>query len=209
MSTIHISSRRSVALWSVLLLLALAPVAAYAGDQAAPSTAQNLLAAFEGESNASARYTAFAIVADKEGFKGAASLFRAAAKAEAIHAAAHKTVIEAQGGKAVAEIMDAEVKSTKENLEAAMNGEIYERDTMYPEFIALARKEGNKDALRSFNQAKTAEGEHAKLYKEAMDGLDSWKDTRTFYVCEVCGYTTTNLDFKKCVSCFADRKSVV
>ncbi len=42
-------------------------------------TVENLLAAFEGESNAHAKYTAFAVKADADGLRGAASLFRAAA----------------------------------------------------------------------------------------------------------------------------------
>ena len=49
---------------------------------AAPSkTLDNLMAAYNGESNAKAKYTEFAKKADQEGFAGAASLFRAAAKA--------------------------------------------------------------------------------------------------------------------------------
>jgi rubrerythrin len=56
-------------------------------------TVQNLLAAFEGESNAHAKYTAFAAKADEDGLHGAASLFRAAARAEQIHAANHARVI--------------------------------------------------------------------------------------------------------------------
>ena len=61
-------------------------------------TVQNLMAAFEGESNAHAKYTAFADKADSEGLLGAASLFRAAARAEQIHAANHARVISILGG---------------------------------------------------------------------------------------------------------------
>ena len=62
------------------------PLAAVA---AAPrrSTLDNLQAAFNGESNANARYLAFAKKADEEGYGQVASLFRAAARAEEIHAA--------------------------------------------------------------------------------------------------------------------------
>ncbi|MBI5091123.1 MAG: rubrerythrin [Candidatus Hydrogenedentes bacterium] len=207
--------RVSVALASglVLAFAMLASVTAYAADKPADkpagTTLDNLIAAFDGESNANARYIAFAKKADEEGFKGAAALFRGAARAEEIHAANHKKVIEALGGKAQADIKAPEVKSTKENLEAAIKGESYERDTMYPEFIAKARKDNNKDALRSFNFAKTAEAEHAKLYKTALDGLDTWKEAKTFYVCPICGYTTTSLNFEKCVSCFTPKEKYI
>ena len=46
------------------------------------TTISNLLAAFDGESNANAKYVAFAVKADADGWHGAASLFRAAAQAE-------------------------------------------------------------------------------------------------------------------------------
>ena len=73
---------------------------------------------------------------------------------------------------------------------------------MYPEFIAEARASGNKDALKAFNFAISAEGEHAKLYTEASNNLQSWKQAKTFYVCPVCGKTVTVVDFTKCPVCF-------
>ena len=102
------------------------------------ATIANLLAAYEGESNAHAKYDFFAAKADAEGWLGAASLFRAAARAEQIHAANHARVIKQFGGEAHCEIHAVEVKSTLENLKAALAGEQYEVDTMYPGFIAEA-----------------------------------------------------------------------
>jgi rubrerythrin len=94
------------------------------------------------------------------------------------------------------------VKSTRENLEVALKGETYERDTMYPDFIKTAKAEGNKDAVRTFNYALSAETEHAKFYREALDNLDAWKaGTKDFFVCPVCGYTVTKLTFEKCPIC--------
>ncbi|MFA6242000.1 MAG: ferritin family protein [Candidatus Hydrogenedentales bacterium] len=203
--------KSSIALWGAVacILAATTAMPAMAQEKKPTSTLDNLMAAFDGESNANARYLAFAEKADQEGYKGAASLFRAAARAEEIHAANHGKAIESLGGKPVADVKKADVKSTKENLEAAIKGESYERDTMYPEFIAKARKDGNKDALRSFNYAKTAEAEHAKLYQEAHDNLDSWKETKALYVCTICGYTTTKLDFAKCPACFSPKEKYV
>lgn len=170
------------------------------------STLDNLMAAFNGESNANAKYEAFAQKAEEEGYGPVASLFRAAARAEKIHAHNHAEIIKKMGGEAKADIKKAEVQSTAENLKTAIKGETYERDTMYPEFIAKARRDRNKDALRTFNLAKAAEAEHASLYAEALENLDSWKgEGRAFYVCPVCGYTAKSLGFDKCPSCFTPK----
>lgn len=59
----------------------------------------NLLAAYESELNAHARYKAYAVKAEAEGMLGAASLFRAAARAEQIHAGNHARVIRHMGAK--------------------------------------------------------------------------------------------------------------
>ncbi len=156
-------------------------------------TVQNLLAAFGGESNANAKYTAFAAKADEDGLPGAASLFRAAARAEQIHAANHDRVIRQLGGRSECEIHKAEVKSTLENLKAALEGEQYEIATMYPDFLKEAK---NAAAIRTFTFALEAEKTHARLYSEAVALLeagkkDSWiGKPRNFYVCPACGYTS-------------------
>lgn len=191
-----------------ILVLGLAVATASAADTPlkAGTTLENLQAAFNGESNAHARYLAFAQQADKEGYGKAASLFRAAAKAEEIHARNHAEVIKKLGGTPQAKIETPQVKSTKENLAAAIKGESYERDVMYPAFLKVARADRNRDAIQTFNYAKTAEAEHAKLYAEALDNLPQMKGAgQEYYVCTVCGYTTTKMDFAKCPSCFSPK----
>jgi rubrerythrin len=163
-------------------------------------TVQNLLAAHEGESNAAAKYTAFAIKADADGVHGAASLFRAAARAEQIHAINHARVIKQLGGELRCEIHAVEVKSTLENLKTALGGEQYEIDTMYPGFLEEATARKNTAAIRTFTGALEAEKTHARLYGEAIALLeagkkDSWVGApRDFYVCPVCGYTSETPD---------------
>jgi rubrerythrin len=172
-------------------------------------TVKNLLAAFNGESNAAAKYAAFAVKADEDGLHGAASLFRAASRAEQIHAANHARVIkQLGGGDATAEIHAAEVKDTLSNLKVALGGENYEIETMYPEFLAEAEARDNKAAIRTFHGALEAEKTHARLYGEAIalvagGKLDSWVGTaRDFYVCPVCGYTSeTEEEHERCPVC--------
>jgi rubrerythrin len=164
------------------------------------ATVANLLAAFEGESNAHAKYTAFAVKADEEGFQGAASLFRAAARAEQIHAQNHARVIKQLGGEAHCEIHPVAVKSTLENLKVALGGENYEIDSMYPTFLAEAQTHNNTAAIRTFTWALEAEKTHARLYGEAIALVEggtpsTWvSEPRTFYVCAVCGYTSETPD---------------
>ncbi len=168
---------------------------------AAGKTPANLQAAFTGESNAHARYLAFAKKADEEGYARAASLFRAAARAEQIHAANHAAVIRKLGSTPEARIETPVVKSTRENLQAAIAGETYERDVMYPAFIKEAQAEKNSAALRTFEYALEAETEHARLYAEALNNLEQLRQKKTYFVCAVCGYTCEQLDFDRCPVC--------
>lgn len=172
------------------------------------TTIKNLLAAFEGESNAHAKYLKFAAKADTEGLHGAASLFRAAGRAEAIHAANHARIIKQLGAEANCEIHPAEVKSTLENLRTALRGEQYEIDVMYPEFLTEAEAHESKAAVRTLTFAMEAEKTHARLYADAIALLEtgdfkSWiSTTREFYVCPVCGYTSeTEEEHERCPVC--------
>ncbi len=203
--------KNPASIFTLVLLLITSAVAVNATQSSTTGdrTVENLQTAFNGESNARARYLAFAVKADEEGYAGVASLFRAAARAEEIHAANHLAEIQKLGGSAQAKIDNPVVKSTKENLEAAVHAETYERDRMYPDFYKQARAVGNNNAFRTFNYAREAEAEHAKLFMEAFNNLDNMRGKTTYYVCTVCGFTTTNLDFAKCHTCFSAKEKFV
>ncbi len=164
-------------------------------------TISNLNAAFQGESNAAHRYEQFAKKADSEGHSQVAKLFRAASQAESIHRESHKKAILTLSGKVEDFKLDeVKVGTTAENLQAAIKGESYERDTMYPDFLTQAKKDDAKAAVRTFLYAQKAETEHARLYKDALDNLGQ-NAASPIYVCKVCGYTTTKLPDKSCPSC--------
>lgn len=172
-----------------------------------PQTLVNLQAAYEGESNATIKYTAFAIKAEVEGYLRAAALFRAAARAEQVHAAHHARIIKKMGGTPTAVIHAPEVKSTGQNLEAAKAGEEYERDVMYPGFIKEAEASGFKDAVRTFDLAVKAEAVHAKLYGDALANLEAQRKQTTFYVCLICGEVTDNpAETEHCPICNAPKE---
>jgi rubrerythrin len=176
-------------------------------NDAANVTLQNLQTAFNGESNAHVRYLAFAEKADQEGYSQIAALFRAAGKAEQIHANNHEAEIKKLGDSAKANIEKPVVRSTKENLETAIKGETYERDVMYPDFDRQARSVAIAGAVQTFNYASSAEAEHAKLFTAALNLMASMRTKGvTYYVCTICGATTTNLDFAKCHTCYSPKE---
>jgi rubrerythrin len=157
-------------------------------------TKENVMAAFAGESQANRKYLAFAKKADAEGMPQIAKLFRAAADAETIHAHAHFNVV---GG----------VKSTKDNLQEAVNGENHEFTKMYPDFIKTAQDEGNKQAEVSFKNAMAVEKVHYDLYTQALAAANASKDlpNADIYVCSVCGNTVVGLVPEKCPICGVPR----
>jgi rubrerythrin len=144
----------------------------------AMATADNLQAAFAGESQANRKYLAFAKKAEQDGYHEVAKLFRAAAEAETVHAHAHFRVM---GG----------VKGTTENLQAAIEGEGHEYRSMYPGFLKEAEAEGNKPAAVSFKNALAVEEIHHGLYTEALNAVKAGKDmpAAPVFVCSVCGNT--------------------
>jgi rubrerythrin len=154
-------------------------------------TTKGLKEAFAGESQANRKYTAFGRKADQDGFPQVAKLFRAAAHAETVHALNHFRALD-------------EIKSTEENLKAAVAGEHYEVVTMYPEFIGYAKSEGEqaKRGLRSFEYAWEAEKGHEALYTKALETLNApQSESFDYYVCPVCGHTHERNAPDKCPVC--------
>ena len=197
----------AVVVGAVLLAGAMCACAQEAAGAPEKSTLDNLMAAYNGEMNANARYLAFAVKADEEGYGAAASLLRAAARAEQVHFERHAKVITDMGGKAEANIETPEVKSTLENLQAAMNGEIYESTDMYPKFVAKAEKDKLPEAVDAFEDAMKAEAVHANWYKTAINELASWKIAKKdFYVCPKCGNVVDVLEGPSCPICMTDTK---
>jgi len=158
------------------------------------NTHDNLNEAFAGESQANRKYLFFAEEADKAGNKQIARLFRAAAEAETVHARNHLRVL-------------GEIKSDKENLEAAIGGEHHEFTSMYPSFIEQAKAEDNQKAENSFDLANKVEQIHHRLFEAALSGLKAgkaFKDT-PYYVCQVCGNTVEGEAPERCPVCGAPR----
>jgi rubrerythrin len=153
-------------------------------------TKSNLEAAFAGESQANRKYLFFAEKAEEGGNRQISRLFRAAAEAETVHARSHLKVL-------------GEIKSDKENLQAAVGGENYEFTSMYPGFIDIANRENNRAAVCSFDHANKVEKIHHGLFKAALDDLEAGKTLKetTYYVCPVCGNTVEGAAPDRCPIC--------
>ena len=158
-------------------------------------TSDNLQEAFAGESQASRKYLYFAEKADEEGHKQIARLFRAASDAETVHARNHLKVM--QG-----------IKSTADNLKAAIGGEHYEFTKMYPDFIKQADSEGNKKANDTFYLANKVEQIHHGLYQTALTVLEKGQDMaeKPIYVCQYCGNTVEGEPPDRCPICGMPQK---
>ena len=158
-------------------------------------TASNLRSAFAGESQAHMRYLIFADKAKKEGFPNVARLFDAIAYAERVHATSHFNVLKDLG-------------QTADNLEAAIGGETYEVEEMYPAFVAVAELQEEKAAVRSNSWALEAEKIHAALYGVAKAAVEDGKDigVESVLVCSVCGHTVQGEAPDRCPICNSKRE---
>jgi rubrerythrin len=161
-------------------------------------TKTNLEAAFAGESQAHMKYLVFADRAEKEGFSNVARLFRATSFAEQVHAASHLRTLGSIG-------------ETVDNLKAAISGETYEVDEMYPAFIAVAEEQKEKAAVRSNKFAMEAEKVHAALYTQAQAAVEAGNDTDIgrVHVCSICGWTGEGEPPDECPLCGAKKDKFV
>jgi rubrerythrin len=161
-------------------------------------TQANLEAAFAGESQAHMKYLAFADKAEKEGFANVARLFRAVSYAEQVHATNHFKTLGNLG-------------KTVDNLEAAIGGETYEVEEMYPAFIAVAKVQEEKNAVRSNNWALEAEKVHAGMYEMARQSVLAGQDAEVgnVHVCAVCGWTVEGEAPERCPLCGAKREKFI
>lgn len=190
-----------------ILIFTVIGLIAFAGCQSPKpaKTIENLKAGIKGETTASAKYAAFAQKAREEGLDTIAKLFDAASKSESIHAANHTKVLEELGEKMDAFTPEFEVKTTAENLQAAIDGESYEVSTMYPQFITDAETEKVEKAKKSFTWASDTEKKHQQFYSNALQALkENTEKTLPFEyaVCPVCGntYSKAAMD-EKCAFC--------
>ena len=172
-------------------------------------TAENLMKAFAGESQARNRYTFFASVAKKEGYIQISNFFLETAANEKEHAETfYKYLVKELDGQAVTITADFPVTlgDTKANLRNAAAGENEEWSDLYPEFAKVAAEEGFLDVAENFRRIAEAERYHEKRYLILLENLESGKifkrDEKVEWRCGNCGYVITGSSApEKCPAC--------
>lgn len=158
-------------------------------------TAENLMKAFAGESQARTRYTYYASAAKKEGYVQISNLFMETAENEKEHAKRFfKFLNESLKGEMVEITADYPVGlgDTKTNLLYAANGENEEWSDLYPAFANVAEEEGFKEVATAFRKIAEVEKHHEARYRKLLANIENGtafkKENVVLWKCNNCGY---------------------
>ncbi|CAB1245379.1 rubrerythrin [Clostridium sp. MT-14] len=159
-------------------------------------TAENLMKAFAGESQARNRYTYYASAAKKEGYVQISNIFLETAGNEREHAKRFFKFLDADLHCEAVEINNASypvaLGDTKTILKAAAAGENEEWSKLYPSFADTADKEGFHAIATVFRKIAEVEKHHEERYlallKNVENGTVFKKDKPCKWICSNCGY---------------------
>jgi rubrerythrin len=169
-------------------------------------TEQNLLKAFAGESQAKNRYEFAAKVAKDEGYEQIAAIFLETAAQEQSHAKQFFRFLEGGMVEITAAYPAGKTYATKENLEAAAEGEHEEWSDLYPSFAKTAEEEGFPQIAAKFKAICIAEKGHEERYRKLLGNLMGDKvftrEDKVFWYCRKCGYIHFGKNaLKNCPAC--------
>jgi rubrerythrin len=168
---------------------------------------KNLQSAYRTETHEHVLYLEFGKKADEEGYRQVASMFRAMARAEEIHAANKAALIKEMGGIAQEDSTPMMIRSTKENLDLAATAETYEQNVEYAGFLEQAKRDKDKAAEQTYVYAQSTEPTHLALFKQAQNDLESYRgENAPFLVCPHCGQVMRTLKSTKCPICGTARE---
>lgn len=158
-------------------------------------TAQNLLHAFAGESQARNRYTYYASIAKKEGYVQISKIFEETANQEKEHA---KRLMKLLNNDLKGESLHIEgdfpimLGTTAECLKAAAEGENEEWTDMYPTFADIADEEGFTEVAEVCRNIAVAEKMHEERYLKLLESLENGtvfkRDEVVTWKCNNCGF---------------------
>lgn len=158
-------------------------------------TAENLMKAFAGESQARNRYSYYASQAKKEGLVQISNLFTETADNEKEHAKRFYKLLNDGLMGDVIEItatFPIMLNDTKSNLLAAAAGENEEWSKLYPSFAKIAETEGFPVIATVFKKIAEVEKRHEARYMKLLNNLENnqifTKDNMTLWKCINCGY---------------------
>lgn len=167
-------------------------------------TAENLLKAYTGESQAVVQYAVFSSIADKEGYKQIKDIFQETADNEAQHAKRfYRILLAGFENELPAEIVTTITYavaqgSTLDNLLVSIAGEQDEATSLYPGFAKTAEAEGFPEAAQAFRMIATVESHHGQRFEKLAENIKNdnvfKKDTPTAWKCGKCGYIALGLE---------------
>lgn len=142
-------------------------------------TADNLAAAYSGESMARTKYTIFASTAKKEGYEQIAALFLKTAENEKEHAKIWLKELNLVG-------------DTADNLAVAASNENYEWSDMYDGFAKTAEEEGFTALAAKFRMVAAVEKHHEERYRALLHNVEMKevfeKSSVKIWECRNCGH---------------------
>lgn len=170
-------------------------------------TEKNLLKTFAGESQARNRYTYWASVAKKEGYRQISEIFTETAEQEREHAKRMFKFLESGEAIEITACYPAgKMGTTLENLKAAAAGENEEWTELYPHFADVAEQEGFADVAAMYRCIAIAEKQHEKRYNDLAANIESGtvfkKGESVTWRCMNCGYIHDGVEpVDKCPAC--------
>ncbi|MCK5816387.1 MAG: rubrerythrin family protein [Candidatus Marinimicrobia bacterium] len=178
-------------------------------------TAENLMKAFAGESQARNRYTYYASVAKKDGYLQISEIFLETADNEKEHAklfykqllanGMNEEVIEINAGYPVGQV------DTMKNLEYAANGEQEEWEDIYPSFAKIAEEEGYPEIANVFRGIAEVEARHEARYRKLLKNVKEHtvfkKGGKVLWICKNCGHIVEDIEAPEiCPVCMHGQK---
>lgn len=150
-----------------------------------------LINAFTGESMARNRYTFFAKVADKEGYKEVRDVFLETANNEHEHAKLFYKHIP-QGKHTTSSAYPYFLGTTVDNLKFSAESEREEWEKIYRNSADIAKEEGFDEVSALFKSIIEVEKHHdfrfTKLYENIVNNTMFVKPVQTQWICKKCGY---------------------
>lgn len=159
-------------------------------------TAENLMKAFAGESQARMRYTYYASVARKEGYRQIEEIFLETAENEKEHAKLFWKQLLKNGmneeGININATYPVGYGNTMQNLGYAADGENEEWTQLYSGFAKVAEEEGYPEVAQTFKKIGMVEKRHEERYRKLMDNVKNGtvfeKEGKVYWKCRNCGH---------------------
>ena len=155
-------------------------------------TDENLQKVIASFTTASVRFSAYAEIAEEEGYRQIAKLFRAMAETQRIFAVNAMRV-------------SGEFDKTEVNLSAAIDAKTYEFTQLFPTFVEQADNDGNPVASTAFRAAAETTKGHVRILNVAQDNFGRNKEI-DYWVCGMCGKIESGDTPVSCRTCGAARE---